>query len=390
MALQIVKSSERFQLMIDNGDTLADIVVYGVDFRRTGIDFKGLNLSGSLFMGCYVPKRLLPRLIRKGVTLYPTLEGLPFNPFRTSLYTRDTLFPNYDPQSPCSYCDTADGQIYRYWVDAGRAHPLCISDAMAQRLHDVSITQAISTFLDGKDPLKRVAIMGGHNLSRDSKNYRKVVDISAALARDGYLLISGGGPGAMEATHLGVLMADRTDSEIDHAIAHLAKAPTYKDENWLSTAFDILDRYKTDEPICDSLAIPTWLYGHEPPTPFASHIAKYFSNSLREEGLITLAVGGIIFAPGNAGTIQEIFQDAAQNRYATTGIISPMIFLDKTYWTKDKPVYPLLQTMARGKTYADHLGIADDVTDILSLLRSKPPLPSQDTPFSYCGHYCGL
>jgi hypothetical protein len=48
----------------------------------------------------------------------------------------------------------------------------------------------------------------------------------------------------------------------------------------------------------ESLALPTWYYGHEPSTPFATQIAKYFQNSIREDGPITLAAHGIVFASG--------------------------------------------------------------------------------------------
>src|SRR5260370_38022412 len=65
----------------------------------------------------------------------------------------------------------------------------------------------------------------------------------------------------------------------------------------------------------ESPALPTWYYGHEPTTPFATHIAKYFQNSIREDGLIALAVHGIVSASGRAGTLQEIFQDTVRNYY---------------------------------------------------------------------------
>ena len=75
--------------------------------------------------------------------------------------------------------------------------------------------------------------------------------------------------------------------------------------------------------------MPTWFYGHEPTNLFSVHVAKYFSNSIREDGLLAIAEHGIIFSPGSAGTTQEIFQDATQNHYATFGTISPMVFLSK-------------------------------------------------------------
>ena len=77
----------------------------------------------------------------------------------------------------------------------------------------------------------------------------------------------------------------------------------------------------------ESLAIPTWVTAGEPISLFASHIAKYFSNSIREDGLLAVATAGIVFAPGGAGTMQEIFQDGAQNAYRLFGR-SPMAFLD--------------------------------------------------------------
>jgi hypothetical protein len=80
-----------------------------------------------------------------------------------------------------------------------------------------------------------------------------------------------------------------------------------------------------------SLAVPTWHYGHEPLTPLATHVAKYFLNSIREDVLLALATNGIIYAPGRAGTLQEVFQDAAQNYYRGDGPFSPMIFYDTKF-----------------------------------------------------------
>ena len=85
-----------------------------------------------------------------------------------------------------------------------------------------------------------------------------------------------------------------------------------------------------------SLGIPTWFYGHEPPNFFASHHSKMFFNSLREDGLVTLANKGIIFFEGNGGTVREIFQDAAQNYYVGEGHSpTPMIFYNAGgYWER--------------------------------------------------------
>jgi predicted Rossmann-fold nucleotide-binding protein len=96
-----------------------------------------------------------------------------------------------------------------------------------------------------------------------------------------------------------------------------------------------------------SIGIPTWLYGHEPPTPLAALHAKYFENSIREDGLLTVATGGVVFAPGKAGTLQEIFQDAAQNYYARGDErFNPMVFLDvDEYWTVEFNVRTVLERL---------------------------------------------
>lgn len=98
-----------------------------------------------------------------------------------------------------------------------------------------------------------------------------------------------------------------------------------------------------------SLAVPTWLYGHEPTTPLATDISKYFQNSLREDGLVTLAKQGILYAEGKAGTVQEIFQDAAQNYY---GAFLPMVFLSapgEDYWNSTMPVQPVVKALLGSK-----------------------------------------
>ena len=166
-------------------------------------------------------------------------------------------------------------------------------------------------------------------MKRSDEAYLAAAQISRELTRRGYLMVSGGGPGAMEATHVGAWFADRTDSELEEAVRELSAAPSYKDKQWLACAFQVREKFPlAPDSNYVSLGIPTWLYGHEPPTPFATHIAKYFANSVREDGLVTIAASGLIFAPGSAGTIQEIFQDATQNHYATTGVSSPMVFLN--------------------------------------------------------------
>ena len=129
-----------------------------------------------------------------------------------------------------------------------------------------------------------------------------------------------------------------------------------------------------------SLAIPTWYYGHEPSTPFATHIAKYFQNNIREDGLLTVAAHGIVYAPGRAGTLQEIFQDSAQNYYHSVGDrFSPMVFLDSTYWRTTLPVEALLSTLFAGKPdeYKKYVVFVDKVNDVVAFIKENSPPEGQ-------------
>ena len=126
----------------------------------------------------------------------------------------------------------------------------------------------------------------------------------------------------------------------------------------------------------DSLAIPTWFYGHEPTNQFASHVAKYFSNSIREDGLLALANHGVVFTPGSAGTVQEVFQDATQNHYGTFELTSPMVFLNADFWTNDLPVKSLITKLAGDRAYANLIAFVNTPEEVLNFLSENPPVKS--------------
>lgn len=124
-------------------------------------------------------------------------------------------------------------------------------------------------------------------------------------------------------------------------------------------------------PRAGGLSIPTWLYGHEPANLFAGRIAKYFSNALREDIILRLARGGVVFAPGRAGTVQEVFQAATKTFYATDGPSGPFVFLDKGYWTEVLPVETLLRPLLAGSPHGDLatlIHLTDDIEEAVALL----------------------
>lgn len=232
-------------------------------------------------------------------------------------------------------------------------------DAVARAVHDAHLTFDLGSIIAQR---RVVGVMGGHQLPRDSDGYRQIAELARDLARRGMMVCTGGGPGAMEAAHIGAAVSRHDDAVLHEIIAALATAPLMPDLHAILDPEGVPDpdrvraagewfapAWEASRAIADpveSLSIPTWHYGHEPTSPFATRIAKLFQNSVREDGLITVARQGLVFSQGSAGTLQEVFQDANQNFYAQAPEwFSPMVFLGSEYWSRVLPVGPLLDAL---------------------------------------------
>ncbi len=294
------------------------------------------------------------------------LDKTPYCVTRKTLYDANELYEGFKIDDEDSYGKCFDGKVYQYYQFTGMQDPGA-NESLARSLHDHGIHAALRIFMEEHDPQRWVGVMGGHAMLRTDRMFRDIAVLSKRLTEEGFIMLSGGGPGAMEATHLGAWMAGRTGEELDEAMAMLSPTPSFRDKGWLNSAFRVLKKYPQERYI--SLGIPTWLYGHEPSTPFATHIAKFFDNSVREDNILTLAYGGLIYTPGSAGTMQEIFQEAVQNHYLSFGFASPMIFLGKEYWCSEMPVFPLLeQLMETGKYQNLLLTLTDDLDEVVDVL----------------------
>jgi predicted Rossmann-fold nucleotide-binding protein len=185
----------------------------------------------------------------------------------------------------------------------------------------------------------------------------------------GRTVLTGGGPGAMEAANLGAYLSPWSDA-LDEALTIMRPAPSYRPslDAWAQGAFRVRARW----PISDagrSLSIPTWFYGHEPTNVFATEIAKYFSNALREDTLLQRCGGGVVFLPGQAGTVQEIFQAVTENFYtADATLVAPLILVGREYWTDVYPAWPLLQKLGAGRPMGELIYCVDDVKEAIDLL----------------------
>ena len=353
-----VECCDELQRLIAQEKMLRHCAFQSVDFTRVA-EAEQRDYTDCIFMGCNIPEAMRER-IDANCFIFPAMPK-PFDLFPAKLYSAETLYAGYNPEQPDSFLSCYDSKVYAHYIALGKQSS-DVGETLARSLHDHSVSDALHDMLAKYDERAVVAIMGGHSLSRTDEMYYTVAKTSKLLTERGKLMVSGGGPGAMEATHLGVWMAGRSEEELREAVNILACAPKFEDEGWLASAFEVMARYPRDEKYC-SIGIPTWFYGHEPATPFASHIAKYFDNSIREDGLLAIAKGGVIYSPGSAGTMQEVFQDAAQNHYETFGFASPMVFLGREHWTKTMPVYPLLEQLQAAGRYKNLILSLADTAD---------------------------
>jgi predicted Rossmann-fold nucleotide-binding protein len=379
-----VESVEELKRHQETRGSLRHVVARGLDLRDESEFLLSVDADCAVFLGCAMEDHALQHVIGTGGVVFPRLGGLldlPFQAYRDSLYSLPELMEGLDVDRPGSlFGDTRDGRIYRWFREQRRDEEQAgVLEALAQRLHDHAVEDAMREFLRA-GPADVVAIMGGHALPRSAAVYADVARLGRALARRGWRVVTGGGPGAMEAGNLGAWLAPLDDPAIDRALELLAPSPTFDEdpERYLACGYRALaalsldPRSPADGRGGESLAVPTWYYGHEPSNQFATHIAKYFANSVREAGLVTIATRGIVFAPGRAGTVQEIFMDATQNYYGSEGAISPMVLLDSAYWRETLPVAPLLETLAGDGHMASFVIALDGVDEVIGFLESNP------------------
>ncbi|HEX9164025.1 MAG TPA: hypothetical protein VF980_20125 [Thermoanaerobaculia bacterium] len=360
-----------------------DVVFQSVDLTPYEQALLALDLRGCVFIGCRMSAKLSEHIGTFKCLNIPPFPGKPFDPFRVSLYTPEELLNGFDPSRPESYLETLDAIIYAHYKDPDNCG---VDDVLARRIHDFSIADALDDNLAGWAGSGVVGVMGGHSVPRGAKPYVDVAKLCRVLAREGFLIVSGGGPGVMEAANLGVYLAPHPDDALDVAMRELEVVPVHDDPRYLVASYRVRELFPPpSEHVYRSVGVPTWFYGHEQPNVFATYLAKYFENSVREEGLLAIAARGVIFAEGSAGTLQEIFQNACQVYYRTyRRTATPMILFGTDYWNppgdgtagRSKKVYPLLLKLAKEEGFANLVCVTDSIEDIANMIRNPPPPPA--------------
>ncbi|MEV6105757.1 LOG family protein [Streptomyces sp. NPDC051940] len=349
-----IETLEEFDQAVAAGLPLSGFRVQSVDLtERTGI-LLGADVHGAVFLGCAMPWEAEFRLQQAGALVFPVIPDLPFDPYRGSLYSPGELYAGLDED----YAATPDACSYDWFQRTKAEHD--IFGAVVRGMHDESMSNALDEFLRGCEV---VGVMGGHALARGSSGYLAAAELGRTLTRTGFTIATGGGPGAMEAANLGAYAAPFEDGMLPEAARLLAKDPSFEPSvtAWARSAFEVRERWPGGG---GSVGIPTWFYGHEPPNAFAGHIAKYFANAVREDGLLARSTAGVVFLPGAAGTVQEVFDATTPNYYGSRGEPRPMVLVGRAHWTDHLPVWPLLRSLAAGRSMERRIALVDDVSEV--------------------------
>ncbi|WP_435270274.1 LOG family protein [Streptomyces sp. 1222.5] len=346
-----IESLAEFDEVVAAHGSLARFRIQAVDLTGRTADLLRLDASGAVFLGCPMSPEAAARVRSSGALVFPPVPGLPFDPYRGFVYSPDELFEALAE----GYEATPDARAYA-WFQRTKADGDVFS-SMLRAVHDDAVSDALDELLVGA---RVVGVMGGHAMERGTTAYAGAARLGRELTRAGYTVATGGGPGAMEAANLGAYTAPFADRMLDEALRLLAKAPSFRPSvtDWARAAFEVRERWPGGG---ESVGIPTWFYGHEPPNAFASHLAKYFANATREDGLLARSNAGVVFLPGAAGTVQEIFDNATPNYYESRGEPTPMVLVNEAHWTTELPAWGLLQALARGRAMESRIALVDRI-----------------------------
>lgn len=155
------------------------------------------------------------------------------------------------------------------------------------------VFRIMAEFVDGFDTLSRlgaaVTVFGSARTPESHHEYQQAVDLGRRLAHEGFAVITGGGPGIMEAANRGAYEAGGTSAGLNIVIPHEQKANPY-----LNIRLDF----------------------------------DYFF--ARKVMFVKYAVAMICF-PGGYGTLDEMFEAMTLLQTQRTRP-SPLILIGKAYW----------------------------------------------------------
>lgn len=371
-----VEDETTWRSLLASPDPLHNLRLQGLDLTRDrGLLLARDDISDVVVLGGRLDHEVEQHLRSHGAILFPPAPLAPVDPYRARLYSAQELYAGLAQDG---YPSTLDARAYCWFEDAAVRHDAYVT--VLRAIHDDAMSDALAAVVRDR---RVVGVMGGHALRRGSAEFAEAARLGHRLAQQDVLVVTGGGPGAMEAANLGAWAPDET--VLEQALTAVARVPDFAPDigAWVQPALDLRTGEGRPEGPRQvrSLGIPTWYYGHEPPNAFAQLIAKFFSNALREDLLLAHSRAGLVVLPGAAGTVQEVFQMATRLYYEVdasgteedgTGAaerpLTPLVLVGREHWTDRLPVWPLLQALGHGRRMADALHLVDTVEDAAALL----------------------
>lgn len=188
-------------MLLDQGLPLQGVRLQSVDLTRCSESLmRRDDLSGLVVLGGARTEALTEHLVRAGAVVFPTVADAPVDVYRSALYTPEELYAGLD----AGYDRTPDALAYAWSQDAALAGDPYV--AVLRSLHDDAMEDALDELLEDR---RIVGVMGGHGVSRGTPEYADAARLGHALARSGTVVLTGGGPGAMEAANLGAAAPTR-------------------------------------------------------------------------------------------------------------------------------------------------------------------------------------
>lgn len=189
----------------------------------------------------------------------------------------------------------------------------------------------MSEFIEGFDELSdigpAVSIFGSARLTKNSKYYKKTLEVANLLAKNGYSIITGGGPGIMEAANKGANTHGGLSIGLNITLPMEQKPNKYQNK--------------------------------------ALHFRYFFA---RKVMFVKYAIGYVCM-PGGFGTLDEFFE--ALTLIQTHKIYPfPLILFGKEYWT---PLIDYMRnTMLKFRTIdpedLDLINLTDDPGEVLDII----------------------
>jgi predicted Rossmann-fold nucleotide-binding protein len=362
-----IDSLQDLRTVLDSGRPLTGLRLQDLDLTAWAPELmRRTDVAGLVVLGGRLPAELDAHLRAHRALIFPTDPSAPVDPYRSTLYQPHELYAGLEERG---YEATPDYRAYSWTREAALRDDAFVT--LLRAIHDHAITDALTEFI-GDRPV--AGVMGGHALARGTSGYAAAARLGRDLAAAGLVVLTGGGPGAMEAANLGAFAGD--DERLDRALSQLAEVPSFRPSvgRWASVALRVHDDLLTagrGQQVA-SVGIPTWFYGHEPPNVFCDGIGKYFSNAIREDGLLARTTAGLVVLEGAAGTVQEIFQAVTPLYYAPTDrVLPPLVLVGERHWSHEVPVWPTLQALGRERALGTVVRLVDTVEEAAEVLAAS-------------------